>query len=498
MPASVKNHSIETPPQIAGYEVLNKLGQGGTSSVWKARQVSLGRMVVIKVLSEHLVHDPDDIQLFKREAMIAAGLKHPGIVQVHDFGRYQSGYYFIMEYISGYSVGDWLRRKGKLDEVNALIIAHCVGDALQHSWEQATVIHCDIKPDNIMVDGDGTIKVTDLGLAQMVSSMTPATSADQEIYLMGTPNYMSPEQARGEKNLDCRTDIYALGATLHHILSGRLPFGTGDPQTIIARQLHEVLPNPCTLNPLISAGCGQLIMKMLAKNVTERYQNWPETLAEIVRLEKEALRAQARATSPSAGGVERSSLTIPLQVFDEQAVSGTAAPASSAPAARGRACPHCGRSIGTQAAFCQHCGKAIVAAASQPAGATQKRKIKLKAPPPSSEAVPPASAVLPKPSPLPKHSFGQLLWSALKTLLSLALLVLLSIYAYQKLVKGRDIMVPARVWFAKQAWPAWRQLPEQNAQWLKNKGGWLDNSRQWIADRLERRATPPQESSPEE
>ncbi len=217
----------EPPPEIEGYRILKKLGHGGTSSVWKAEQVSLNRPVVIKILSESLSRDKADIDAFQSEARIAAALKHPGIVQVYDFGLSRTGrrYYFVMEYISGYSVGDWIRRKGKIAEPEALLVVHGVADALKFAWVQSRVVHCDIKPDNIMIDADGTVKVTDLGLARPFRTSAQSRADSNDAMVTGTPNYMAPEQIRGDTSLDCRTDIYALGASLHHMVTGQLPFG---------------------------------------------------------------------------------------------------------------------------------------------------------------------------------------------------------------------------------------------------------------------------------
>ncbi|MBU1857527.1 MAG: serine/threonine protein kinase, partial [Verrucomicrobia bacterium] len=192
--------SSEAAPVIEGFRVLENLGRGATSSVWKAEQVSLNRLVVIKVLSERLTQEPEDVTLFKAEARMAANFKHAGIVQVYDFGQSKIGrrYYFVMEYISGYSVGDWIRRKGKITEHEALVVAQAVADALKYAWDLSRIVHCDIKPDNIMVDGDGSIKVADLGLAHTVKTMANQPGADaKEVIITGTPNYMAPEQVRG-------------------------------------------------------------------------------------------------------------------------------------------------------------------------------------------------------------------------------------------------------------------------------------------------------------
>jgi len=457
----------ETAPVIDGYEIIEKLGHGGTSSVWKARKVSLGRIVVIKVLDEHLANDPEDIRHFKHEALIAANLKHPGIVRVYDFGRFKEGvrYYFVMEYISGYTVGDWLRRKGKLEELDALIIAHSVAEALRYVWDQAKIVHCDIKPENIMVDGDGTIKVTDLGLAQVVSTIASPAHVTSEVCIMGTPNYMSPEQVRGEKNLDCRTDIYALGASLHHLLTGCLPFGAGDPNEIMDRQLREPFENPRKLNPNVSAGTARLVMKMLAKNANDRYRNWMEALVDIVSLEKALLNAKTSRPAKERTDLNRSSLTIPLHVLSDQPASpGAVMPETpSSDANDFRQCPYCAEPIRKRAIYCRYCGKEVQMNSAAPANGKQTSRLTLD--PPTQNPTPDPS-LAPEPVTQLKIRRHSSFWGWLRMLISLALLFFLCLYGYNKLVKGVDIMVPIRMRLMTGIGSTLRQTQEKVGQWF--------------------------------
>ena len=270
---------------IPGFEVLEQLGSGGMAVVWKARQLSLDRTVAIKVLSSHLSSDADDIERFKTEAQAEAKLKHPGIVQVYDANVESGLCYIVQEFVDGYSVGDWVRRKGRLSEEDSLLVASYIADALAYAWETAGVIHCDIKPDNILIDADGTPKVTDLGLARTISAMTDDRISNE---VMGTPAYMSPEQIQGLPDLDCRTDIYSLGAMLYHCVTGRMLFqGEGDEQ-VMEKQLTDRVPAAMELNKdLTSAMCG-MIEKMLAKDRDDRYQDW-ETLRHDIGLAKSGI-----------------------------------------------------------------------------------------------------------------------------------------------------------------------------------------------------------------
>ena len=154
---------------LPNFEVLGLLGRGGMASVWKARQISLDRYVAVKILSSSFSTDPEDIRRFRQEARTAAQLKHPGIVQIYDANFSDGVYYFVMELVDGYTMGELLRRKGRVTEEDALIVAESVALALDYAWSHYQMVHCDIKPDNIMVDADGALKVTDLGLCRSVT-----------------------------------------------------------------------------------------------------------------------------------------------------------------------------------------------------------------------------------------------------------------------------------------------------------------------------------------
>lgn len=271
--------------QVAGFETLNKLGEGGMATVWKARQVSLDRIVAIKVLSSQFTADPGDVARFHSEAQSAAKLKHPGIVQVYDASMQEGFYYFVMEFIDGYTVGEWMQRSGPLSEKDALLVAECVGEALKHAWDKEGIIHCDIKPDNIMVDEDGTVKVADLGLARTLSVMS-GSSLTQAREILGTPAFMSPEQARGDVRLDCRADIYSLGATLYFMVTGTLLFEGRTDEEIIDLQMEGTVDDPATLNPRLSRGMCLLIESMLAKSPEDRPKNWDAALQDIRRVKR--------------------------------------------------------------------------------------------------------------------------------------------------------------------------------------------------------------------
>ena len=264
--------------ELPGYEILDKLGEGGMAVVWKARQLSLDRIVAIKTLMPEWRQDADAMSRFRKEAMSAARLKHSGIIQVFDAGETADAVYFVMEYVEGYTIGHRIHKRGALDEETALDITLGVAAALSYAWDTAKMIHCDIKPDNIMIDHDGTVKVADLGLAR---ALGPTGTTGEDEYIVGTPNYISPEQARGESNLDCGTDVYALGATLYHMVTGRLPFGDTPGTAPLERQQTDFLLDPLDLNPNLTPALGALIERLMIKDRQLRCSSWTEVIADL-------------------------------------------------------------------------------------------------------------------------------------------------------------------------------------------------------------------------
>ncbi len=263
--------------QIAGYRILGKIGAGAMGAIYKALQISMDRIVAIKVLSTRYAQNPAFVERFFREARAVAKLNHPNIIQGIDVGESNGIHYFAMEFVDGPTVGDLLKRGGALDERRALHVVTQISRALQHAYVHG-LLHRDIKPDNIMLTRDGVAKLCDLGLAKDVREDTSNTRQGAS---MGTPHYISPEQARGQEDLDIRTDLYSLGATLYHMVVGEVPYPGESAAQVIGRHLMEELPPARSRNPLVSAPVEFIVGKLMRKNRDERHQTPAELLRDL-------------------------------------------------------------------------------------------------------------------------------------------------------------------------------------------------------------------------
>lgn len=268
--------------EIPGYQVLEKVGGGCMGAVYKARQSSVDRIVAVKILLPSLAKHPSYVQRFVREAKMAAQLSHPNLVSVIDAGSANGIYYFVMEFVDGQSVGERLAQIKRFEETDALSIALDVATALQHAHERG-LIHRDVKPDNIMLHKERA-KLADMGLARPTGDERWALA--EAGLAVGTPFYISPEQARGEVQIDIRADLYSLGATLYHMVTGRPPF-EGETSTEVTRQHAEntlTAAPPDHLNDQISSGFGVVVETLLAKDRKNRYQQPKDLIHDLKNL----------------------------------------------------------------------------------------------------------------------------------------------------------------------------------------------------------------------
>jgi serine/threonine protein kinase len=270
---------------VGQYEVLGEIGRGGMAVVYRAWQASLERQVALKVLPEYFLHDSEFLARFQREAKAAAALSHPNIVTIHDVGEQAGLHYIAMEYLEGGSLQDRLGRQPlALDETQRILAQ--IGSALDSAHSRG-LIHRDIKPSNILFTADGRPKVADFGIAR------PSDEAQltRTGVLMGTPEFMAPEQAEG-RAVDHRADLYALGVVLYQMLTGRVPFRRTTPHATLHAVIYEPPLSPRKANPALSRRIEGVVLKALAKRPEERYQRGAEMSA--------ALRAAA-AGRPVAG-----------------------------------------------------------------------------------------------------------------------------------------------------------------------------------------------------
>ena len=270
--------SKDTAGQIPGYKVLGKLGSGAMAVVYKAKQISLDRVVAVKVLPKKFVQKSDYVERFYKEGKIAAKLNHNNIVQAIDVGEVGGLYYFVMEYVEGKTLYDDLSKGKIFDEPEALEIILQLSHALAHAHSLG-LIHRDVKPKNIMINKNGVVKLADMGLARETSDIKTAKHEQGKAF--GTPYYIAPEQIRGLVDIDGRADIYALGATLFHMVTGRVPFEATTPSEVMKKHLKEPLVPPDHINTALSAGISEVIETMMTKNRDERYKNMEEVITDM-------------------------------------------------------------------------------------------------------------------------------------------------------------------------------------------------------------------------
>jgi len=251
---------------LSGYEILKRLGQGGMGTVYKARDLIGGRWVAVKLLAPFLASDEEYVKRFFQEARNLQKLNHPNIVAAYDAGVTGEHKFFIMEFVDGPSLEEVLHKKGILKEGTALEIVRQVAQALDYAWNHK-IIHRDIKPQNIMLSQDRTVKPCDLGLSKDVTSDISLTMTGS---VNCSPPYASPEQAQGIRDMDIRSDVYSLGVSLFQMLCGELPFKGNAPGQFLIQHVTKAPPEPRSKNPKISSSVNDLILRMLQKDAKAR------------------------------------------------------------------------------------------------------------------------------------------------------------------------------------------------------------------------------------
>jgi tRNA A-37 threonylcarbamoyl transferase component Bud32 len=276
---------------VGPYRILEQLGQGGMATVYKAYHAGLDRYVAIKVLHAAFREDPSFTARFSREARVVAKLEHPNIVPIYDYSEFEGQPYLVMKFIEGETLKARLAR-GPLSAAEAVRVIEAVGAALSYAHGKG-ILHRDVKPSNVLLTPDGGIYLADFGLARIAQSGESTLSSDM---LLGTPHYISPEQAQGMKNLDAGTDIYSFGVVMYELSVGRVPFNADTPFSIIHDHIFTPLPLPHVINPKVPAGVERVLLKALAKDRKDRYAD----VDSLVQAFLAAVRGATTAAPPKA------------------------------------------------------------------------------------------------------------------------------------------------------------------------------------------------------
>jgi Protein kinase domain/Inner membrane component of T3SS, cytoplasmic domain len=272
---------VELKDLLSKYEVMEKIGEGGMGIVYKANQKSMNRVVALKILSPKYSAKQRFVDQFIKEARAAGALNHPNIIQVHEVGTENDIHYFSMEYVEGATCMQVLRDQGPFKIGEALEVIRQTAKALEYAHSQR-LIHQDIKPDNIMIGPNNQVKLADLGISKTFDEVE---SEEGPKRVMGTPHYMAPEAALGKK-IDHRVDIYALGATLYHLLTGKTPYSGTSATEVLKAHVMDPLPAIEDINPDVPPDVCALVERLVAKKADDRYQTAAEIVEEVVRLQE--------------------------------------------------------------------------------------------------------------------------------------------------------------------------------------------------------------------
>ena len=260
--------SFNIGENVGPYRIVEQLGQGGMATVYKAYHAALDRYVAVKALHPAFGEDPNFEVRFQREARLVAKLEHPNIVPVYDYAEHEHRPYLVMKFIEGDTLKARLNQ-GPLTSTEISTVVDAVGAALAYAHKQG-ILHRDIKPSNVLLATDGQIYLADFGLARIAQSGESTLSSDM---IMGTPQYISPEQAMGKKDLDEGTDIYSFGVMLYELVVGQVPFNADTPFSIIHDHIYSPLPMPRAINPKVPESVERVLLKGLAKERADRYAN---------------------------------------------------------------------------------------------------------------------------------------------------------------------------------------------------------------------------------
>ncbi|MFV1959693.1 MAG: serine/threonine-protein kinase, partial [Planctomycetota bacterium] len=291
-----EQHDVGGRERIAGFQILELLGRGAMGSVYKAKQLSLDRTVALKVLDPELARDEAYVERFMREARAVARLSHTNLISGIDVGDDQGVKYLAMEYADGVTLARILHRGGALDEERALGVAAQLARALDYAHKHG-MVHGSVRPENVIITADGVTKLCDLGVVRREAS---GDDDEEGIELEGTPYYLSPEQARGRDEITAAADLYALGCTLFHMLTGQPPFPAESREAVLARHLTEPAPPVRSLAADVSEATGALVARCLEKDTAARPASAAEVLGALEATGKRLRQAREQAIAGGA------------------------------------------------------------------------------------------------------------------------------------------------------------------------------------------------------
>ncbi|MBC7462600.1 MAG: serine/threonine protein kinase, partial [Thermoleophilia bacterium] len=287
------------------YRIERRIGAGGMANVYLAEDETLGRRVAIKILHQRYAEDGQFVERFLREASAAARLNHPNIVQVYDRGQAGGSYYIAMEYVDGMTLKDLVRRRGALTEQEVLAYGRQALHALRAAHRNG-LVHRDVKPQNMMVDTDGRLKIADFGIARA------AADADQGLTeagsIVGTAQYLSPEQAQGHE-VAAPSDLYSLGVVMYEMGTGRVPFDGDSPVNVALKHVKDAVTRPSQFNPALSVGLESIILKAMEKDPARRYGSADEMLADLDRARDGTQTSAMTQVTPAIGATQVTPIT---------------------------------------------------------------------------------------------------------------------------------------------------------------------------------------------
>lgn len=313
--------SFNPGTQVGPYRIIEQLGQGGMAIVYKAYHASLDRYVAIKVLHRAFLDDAGFLARFQREARVIARLEHPNIVPVYDYAEHEGQPYLAMKYIEGDTLKARMQ-KGPLTSGEVTHIVESVGAGLAYAHRQG-ILHRDVKPSNVINANDGQIYLADFGLARIAQSGDSSLTSDM---IVGTPQYISPEQAMAKKDLDEGTDVYSFGVMLYEMTVGRVPFSSDTPFAVIHDHIFTPLPLPSSVNPNISPALERMLLKALSKERIDRYKDVPEMIAAFKEAWTSSTSTMAltpAAPAPAAAPVAQATASTPLTLPAQPAAAST-------------------------------------------------------------------------------------------------------------------------------------------------------------------------------